>query len=385
MPIIIEDGTLVFDSFRVQRMLDSGGQSICYLARDMSPADPRDAKVVIKQYTDLVPGGSEASNLERHFTALRERMQARSGYLCLPIYLGESHQSIIAVFPFVEGKSLKDLLQDGLDEDARIRIALALSNTIRDLASRGIAHLDLKPDNIMIETGHDGNAYVRLIDLDASQIDGEGLRERPMGTEDYMSPEHIKPEKYGPLSPKADVFALGIVLYELLLCEQPFETRTYLDAVECGAFQVPDNKLHYLVVEKIIECLRPNPRLRPDARYVHSCLHSNSATRLKATRADEEWRAPYFTIKRVCFERTYFNGLHLGKANLRGSDLLGLPESFLILRPDIRGVELELTDASVNVRINRETLHVGGRRLVQQDALIYINHIAFEFLLRCFD
>jgi serine/threonine-protein kinase len=95
----------------------------------------------------------------------------------------------------------------------------------------GIVHRDLKPDNLFITEGADGRPFVKILDFgiskfDPAKIDGLQLTQEgaALGTPYYMSPEQIRGE--GSLDARADVYALGVILYECLAGVRPFEAET---------------------------------------------------------------------------------------------------------------------------------------------------------------
>ena len=95
----------------------------------------------------------------------------------------------------------------------------------------GIVHRDLKPDNLFITEGSDGRPFVKILDFGISKFDPQktgGLQltqeGAALGTPYYMPPEQIRGE--GSLDARADVYALGVILYECLAGVRPFEAET---------------------------------------------------------------------------------------------------------------------------------------------------------------
>ncbi|HWO87509.1 MAG TPA: protein kinase, partial [Gemmatimonadales bacterium] len=132
------------------------------------------------------------------------------------------------VMPYVEGESLRDRLkrEHQLPVDEAIRIAREVASALDYAHRHGVVHRDIKPENILL---HDGQALVADfgIALAASRSDG-GTRMTEtgmsLGTPHYMAPEQAMGERE--ITPKADIYALGCVLYEMLTGEPPFTGPT---------------------------------------------------------------------------------------------------------------------------------------------------------------
>lgn len=113
------------------------------------------------------------------------------------------------VFEYVEGPVLADLVQDegGLDPGDLTLLAMQLASALRYLHGRGVAHLDVKPDNVVVRSGHSV-----LIDFAFARPLGEPAPDGPArGTPAYMAPEQCRRE---PAAASMDLFALGALLYE---------------------------------------------------------------------------------------------------------------------------------------------------------------------------
>ena len=122
--------------------------------------------------------------------------------------------------PFITGGSLKDKIQaEGpLDIVTAVTLCLQVAKGLRALHEHNLIHRDLKPANILLDES--GSAFVADFglakDLDASLLTKPG---QAMGTIDYMAPEQIRGEK---VSPAADVYSLGCVMFQCLAGQPPF-------------------------------------------------------------------------------------------------------------------------------------------------------------------
>lgn len=213
--------TSLSDRYRVERELGAGGMAVVYLAHDLK----HDRKVALKL---LRPELSAILGGERFLNEIRTTANLQHPHI-LPLHdSGEADGLVYYVMPFVEGESLRARLrrEHQLPVDEAIRIAREVASALDYAHRHGVVHRDIKPENILL---HDGQALVADfgIALAASRTDaGTRMTETGMslGTPHYMAPEQAMGERE--ITPKADVYALGCVLYEMLVGEPPFSGPT---------------------------------------------------------------------------------------------------------------------------------------------------------------
>jgi Tol biopolymer transport system component len=213
--------TALSDRYRVERELGVGGMAIVYLAHDLK----HDRKVALKL---LRPELSAILGGDRFLKEIRTTANLQHPHI-LPLHdSGEADGLVFYVMPFVEGESLRDRLrhEKQLPVDEAVRIAREVASALDYAHRHGVVHRDIKPENILL---HDGQALVADfgIALAASRTDaGTRMTETGMslGTPHYMAPEQAMGERE--ITPKADVYALGCVLYEMLVGEPPFSGPT---------------------------------------------------------------------------------------------------------------------------------------------------------------
>jgi eukaryotic-like serine/threonine-protein kinase len=126
------------------------------------------------------------------------------------------------VMEWVEGRLLRQLLneQGKLPRERSVRIALGIAEALEYIHAHGVVHRDLKPENIMI----DAEDRVKLIDFGiAANVGSRRLTfakfSQTMGTPDYISPEQVKGKRG---DARSDIYALGVMLYEMLTGKVPF-------------------------------------------------------------------------------------------------------------------------------------------------------------------
>ncbi len=181
------------------------------------------------------------------------------------------------IMEYVEGGSLRDLLAErGFLPVARtLEIGIALSNALTHAHRRGIIHRDMKPTNVLL--AEDGTA--RLTDFGVAHVASSarltktGMR---LGTINYYSPEACNGET---LDERADIWGLGVMLYEMLAGERPFTGKTIGDTLVAVLTQpVPDLPVHCIdasntLFNLIYNMLEKNPNQRiPNMPLVQASL-----------------------------------------------------------------------------------------------------------------
>jgi len=136
---------------------------------------------------------------------------------------GEDRSQIYMVMEWVDGKLLRQILagQKKLPTDRAIKLTLAIAEALDYIHSRGVVHRDLKPENIMVDE-QDG---IKLIDFGIAGKEGSRRLtfanfSQVMGTPEYISPEQVKGKRG---DGRSDVYALGVMLYEMLTGKTPFQ------------------------------------------------------------------------------------------------------------------------------------------------------------------
>jgi serine/threonine protein kinase/Tfp pilus assembly protein PilF len=212
-------GSLV-DRYRFERELGRGGMAIVYLATDLK----HHRKVAIKV---LKPELAAALGPERFLREIAITAQLTHPHILTLIDSGEAEGFLYYVLPFVEGESLRQLLEREKQlpiEDA-LRIARELADALSYAHSQGIIHRDIKPENVLLEQGH-----AVLSDFGIARAvqaaGGDALTETglALGTPLYMSPEQAAGDRM--LDARSDIYSLGCIVYEMLTGEPPFRGAT---------------------------------------------------------------------------------------------------------------------------------------------------------------
>jgi serine/threonine-protein kinase len=208
------------DRYRIDGEIGAGGMATVFLAQDLR----HDRKVALKL---LRPELSAVIGAERFLAEIKLTANLQHPHI-LPLFdSGEADSHLFYVMPFVEGESLRSRLnrEKQLPVAEAVRIATEVASALDYAHRHGVVHRDIKPENILL---HDGRALVADfgIALAASKAGGNRMTETGMslGTPHYMSPEQAMGERE--ITPRSDVYALGVVLYEMLTGDPPFTGST---------------------------------------------------------------------------------------------------------------------------------------------------------------
>jgi serine/threonine protein kinase len=204
-------------SYTLLEPIGHGGMSVVYRARQES----LDRTVAVKVLSENLAASSEF--MERFRREARTAANLRHPNVITVHDYGQDERGVpYLVLEYIEGPTLADLMDAGLD-DAGIPDLLDQIAAGLDYAhARGVIHRDIKPGNVLLT--EDGRAVLADFGL-AWLLEGAHLTLTGgvIGTPEYMSPEQAAGE---PVDHRADVYALGVVLYEMLVGERPFVAET---------------------------------------------------------------------------------------------------------------------------------------------------------------
>jgi Tol biopolymer transport system component len=208
------------DRYRLERELGEGGMATVYLAQDLK----HDRLVAVKV---LRPELAAVIGADRFLSEIKTTANLQHPHI-LPLFdSGAADGFLFYVMPFVEGETVRDRIsrEKQLPVAEAVRIATEVASALDYAHRHGVIHRDIKPENILL---HDGAALVADfgIALAASKAGGARMTETGMslGTPHYMSPEQAMGERE--ITARSDVYALGCVLYEMLVGEPPFTGPT---------------------------------------------------------------------------------------------------------------------------------------------------------------
>ena len=206
--------------YSITSELGEGGMATVYLADDHK----HNRKVALKV---LKPELAAVVGAERFLTEIQVTANLQHPHI-LPLHdSGEADSFLFYVMPYVEGESLRDCLdrEQQLHVDEAIQIASDLAEALDYAHRRKVVHRDIKPANILM---HEGRPLIADfgIALAVGAAGGTRLTETGLsvGTPYYMSPEQATGDQV--VGPATDIYALGCVLYEMLVGEPPYPGAT---------------------------------------------------------------------------------------------------------------------------------------------------------------
>jgi serine/threonine protein kinase len=252
-------GTLLGGRYRIIGLLGRGGMGEVYRATDLTLGQ----SVALKFLPAEAAGNSRL--LERFAGEVRVARQVSHPNVCRVYDLGEIDGAPFISMEYVDGEDLASLLPriGRLPADKAIETSRKICAGLAAAHDRGIIHRDLKPQNIMMNKRGD----VVIMDFGlaaiADQLSGAEARN---GTPAYMAPEQLKGAE---VTNRSDIFALGLVLYELFTGRRPYDAKTVpllLLQQESGLVTNMTSQFADIdpAVEKTIRrCLDPDPLKRP--------------------------------------------------------------------------------------------------------------------------
>ncbi len=288
------------DRYAIERELGVGGMAIVYLARDLKHHRQVAIKVM-KPEIAAVLGGERflreieiAASLQHpHILPLYDSGVAAVGVQGRPEAVGDGWANVTApdrlrtpqaallyyVMPYVEGESLSDRMarEGGLPVEDAVRILRDVSDALQYAHGRGVIHRDIKPDNVMLSGNHAvvtdfGVAKALHEAADVGTLTATGMA---VGTPAYMAPEQATAQKH--IDHRADIYALGVLAYELLAGRAPFEGATAQQVIAAHVTETPEPVTKHrptvppALAALIMRCLEKHPgdRVQRTEELVH--------------------------------------------------------------------------------------------------------------------
>jgi tRNA A-37 threonylcarbamoyl transferase component Bud32 len=262
-------GTIIDGRYFVEEELGAGGFAAVYLASDVKVMQ---RKVVVKMLLEDSRFG-DSFDVAKTFHKEAEALSRldHPNVVTLLDYGKTDGGHPFLVLQFIDGKSLRHVIRPGGIDFARsAHIIRQVSRALTAAHDKGVLHRDLKPENVMLQAQYDEERVV-VIDFGIARIQDPVITQKTVtvaapGTIYYMSPEQLTAEE---LTPASDVYALGVIAYELLTGEKPFSPKSpyqLLEMQRAGESALSAGWPEGLP-EPACEALRRSLSFEPDQRF----------------------------------------------------------------------------------------------------------------------
>ncbi|MCB9632872.1 MAG: protein kinase [Sandaracinus sp.] len=279
-------GTVLGGRYVLEDVLGEGGMATVYRARHNLVDRPCAVKI-------LHPELSRDSTLRE-----RLRREARSA-------ASISHPNVVEIYDFGEtpdgepylvmellpGDSLRAYIGEPMPVGEAIEMARQMAEGLARAHDLGVVHRDLKPENVFVVPQPKGPPLVKLVDFGLARVRREDrltVTGQIVGTPPYMAPERFRQDD---VTPSADLYALGIVLYEMLVGKLPFDSNNVAGFVLAHLEEVPPRvrvdvpKVPHALDDLVAELLQKRPEDRPvDAHDVARRLAALGASHVVTDR-----------------------------------------------------------------------------------------------------
>jgi serine/threonine protein kinase len=256
-------GTLIAERYRIISLLGRGGMGEVFRAHDLTLGQPVALKFLPESIIDR-------SMLERFRNEVRIARRISHPNVCRVYDIGETDNQVFLSMEYVDGEDLSSLLRPigRLPRDKALEIARKICAGLAAAHDKGVLHRDLKPSNIMI----DARGEVLIMDFGLAGLAHE-IEDVRSGTPAYMAPEQFAGKE---VTARSDIYALGLVLYELFTGRPAFEGKMHAESMRVRRESSPYGPstlvrdLDPSVEMVILRCLEEEPENRPSSALIVS-------------------------------------------------------------------------------------------------------------------
>jgi len=231
-------GMVVRGKYEVLEKIGAGGMASVYRVRHLAFGEIRAMKVVAAKLCD------DEGFLKRFRTeaVVTRRLQHPNAVRVDDLDVTEDGRPFI-VMEHVQGRNLREVIrEEGAFEVARAAaIGRQVASALGAAHAIGITHRDIKPDNILLTVGPDGQAQAKVLDFGIAKVREGSFDVGPgytptetgmvVGTPQYVSPEQAMGKRGDDLDGRSDLYSLGVTLYEMITGRLPFESTTPMEMI----------------------------------------------------------------------------------------------------------------------------------------------------------
>ena len=230
-------GKVLADRFEILSRIGEGGTGVVYKAKQITV----DRTVAIKVLGAHV--SSDPQWVKRFHNEARAAARLDHPNTVRMIDFGETKEGLLFIaMEYLHGRPLSDEISrlGKIPPQRALRIISQVCQSLQEAHGQGIIHRDIKPDNVFLVEMKGSGDFVKVLDFSVAKMDTPDAQltraGTVFGTPAYMSPEQARGVK---LSPQSDVYACGIVLYEMLTGKPPFEAALPMEVVMMHLRQKP--------------------------------------------------------------------------------------------------------------------------------------------------
>lgn len=254
-------GQVIGGRYRLVAMLGRGGMGEVFRADDLKLGTP----VALKFLPERV--ARDPRRLERLLEEVRLARQVSHANVCRVFDVGEEDGQHFVSMEYIDGEDLDSLLHriGRLAPEKVSEIGRQLCAALASIHQQGVIHKDLKPANVML----DGRGRVRITDFGIAALSADAKEADRAGTPAYMAPERLGGKA---ASEQSDIYALGVMLYEISTGRHPLGDSTSAEDIESAQRSLRStlttstaDGLDPALEQLILRCLEPDPRRRPSS------------------------------------------------------------------------------------------------------------------------
>ncbi|HZR10780.1 MAG TPA: protein kinase [Myxococcales bacterium] len=266
-------GETVAGRFRIEELIGQGGMGKVYRARHLA----LDRLVCLKMLRPaLLEDPTVVGRFEREAMAA-SRLNHPNSIQVLDFGRNPADGALYIVMEYVQGKDLREVLRDEwpMQEERLCRIVSQVLAALAEAHAHNVIHRDLKPENIMLEQRRNHPDFVKVLDFGIAKVldsDLPGLTRSDVvcGTPQYMAPEQATG---GQLDARCDLYAVGIILYQMATAQLPFDGPNAMDVLtrQVNELPVPPRKreprapISPAMEALILRVLAKDPAARPQS------------------------------------------------------------------------------------------------------------------------